>query len=98
MSSARKTSRLARQPGAASRNIIGERLRLARHHHAEPLSAEALSALIAERSSLEITPNMLSKIENGLRSAYDYEVLAFADVLEVSADWLLGRTDRKTFP
>lgn len=78
--------------------MIGERLRLARHHHPTPLSAEALCARVADEQGLELTPNMLSKIENGLRAAYDYEVLALAVVLEVSADWLLGRTDRKTQP
>ncbi|MEF2279906.1 hypothetical protein V3W47_16555 [Deinococcus sp. YIM 134068] len=96
MPSRRKTSLPDKLQGATKKNIIGERLRLARHHHTPPLTADALSALVYERYGLDITPNMISKVEGGFRAAFDYEVRAFAAVLKLSSDWLLGLTERKT--
>jgi transcriptional regulator with XRE-family HTH domain len=37
-----------------------------------------------------IDQGTLSKIENGTRPVYDYEVAAFVEVLQVPAEWLLG--------
>lgn len=93
MPSGRRT-RASSLPTAArgqGRNIIAERLYLARHHHTPPLTAEALSDLIFEKTGANISANVIIKIENGLRAAYDYEVRSFADILGISTDWLLGR-------
>lgn len=95
MPAARRPRSSALPPGSRGRNVIGNRLFLARHHHTPPLTAEALSTLVFDRTGTDISGNMISKIENGLRVAYDYEVRAFADALAVSTDWLLGRTDER---
>lgn len=34
----------------------------------------------------------LSKLEGQIRHVMDYELSALADILNVSVDWLLGRT------
>ncbi|BDP41001.1 hypothetical protein DAETH_09700 [Deinococcus aetherius] len=71
MTSRRKASLRNKQQGAVGKNIIGERLRLARHHHTPPLTTNALSTLVYERYGLDITPNMISKVEGGFRAAFD---------------------------
>lgn len=98
MSARRKTSLAAKQHGGdgSGKNIIGARLRLARHHHTPPLTANALSKLVLDDSGVDITPNMISKIEGGFRAAFDYEVRALSAVLNLSSDWLLGLSERKT--
>jgi hypothetical protein len=71
-------------------NVIAERLKLARKQHSPPITMERLAVMIQEREQVEITLSMLTKIEAGIRGVYDYEVAAFARVLEVDANWLLG--------
>lgn len=77
-----------------SRNIIGERLKLARHHHTPPWTAEQLSEAVGA-GDFEVNPSAILKLEVGLRGAADYEVAAFARALGVRADWLLGLTEEK---
>lgn len=74
-------------------NIISARLKLARRQHDPPWTLEQLSAAVEEREGLEISLGTIGKIEAGVRGVYDYEVAAFANVLGISADWLLGRTE-----
>ena len=52
---------------------------------------ELLAKLQVE--GLDISQSILSKIENGKRPVYDIELKAFAKVLSVSVNWLLGETD-----
>lgn len=40
---------------------------------------------------VEMTSPVLSKIEGQHRAVYDYELLAIANILDVSTDYLLGR-------
>jgi transcriptional regulator with XRE-family HTH domain len=75
-------------------NVVGERLRLARANHNPPLTQEELSEKVANIIGAEFYTNAVSKIESNKRSVYDYEVLAFAKALGVSADWLLGLSSK----
>ena len=56
-----------------------------------------LSTAVEEATGLEVSGGTLGKIEAGIRSAYNWEVTAFARALGVSTDWLLGLSSRLTF-
>lgn len=79
------------------RNIVGERLHLARHRHTPPWTMQQLSDAVEEVVGLEITVATIGKIESGVRGAYDWEIAAFARALGISSDWLLSLTDRLRF-
>ena len=42
---------------------------------------------------VELTASGLSKLEGQIRSVCDYELVAIADVLGVSINWLVGKED-----
>lgn len=46
------------------------------------------------RHNIVFTRNGISRIETGQRYVTDLELIAFADVLQVSTAWLLGETHR----
>lgn len=66
-------------------NVIGPRLKKIRSER--KISQTKLSELCRERN-LKRSVATISKIENQLRSVYDYEVQIFADALNVSIDEL----------
>lgn len=66
-------------------NVIGPRLKKIRIER--KISQTKLSELCRERY-LKRSVATISKIENQLRSVYDYEVQIFADALGVSIDEL----------
>ncbi len=72
------------------KNISGKRIREARkklHLSQEYLAARMqVAGIIMER-------DVISRIEIGTRFIPDYEIPIFAEVLQVSTDWLLGLTD-----
>lgn len=72
-----------------SRNIIGRRVREARHRFDPPLTQDQLAGRLASRG-VQLDRVALAKVEGGLRSAFDFEVKGLAAVLEVDANWLLG--------
>jgi transcriptional regulator with XRE-family HTH domain len=71
-----------------SKNIIGSRVREARTTHT-PFTQDQVSAKLA-RLGVQIDRAGISKIENGMRHVYDYELKALAKVLGVPVNWLLG--------
>jgi len=71
------------------KNIIGERVYQARNASLPPCTQQELSDRLA-RVSVTVSRSGVAKIESGERSVYDFEVRAFAEVLGVSVDWLLG--------
>jgi hypothetical protein len=77
-----------------SRNIIGARIREARHHFDPPLTQDQLAGRLAQEG-VQLDRVALTKVENGLRCAFDFEVKALAAVLKVDANWLLGIDARK---
>jgi len=72
-----------------SRNIIGNRVREARHRFDPPITQDQLAGQLA-RQGVTLDRVALAKVESGLRSAFDFEVKGLAAVLEVDANWLLG--------
>jgi len=71
-------------------NIIGKKVREARHNFNPSLSQKELAAKL-EINGWEISRGTLSKIEAGIRQVTDFELLALANVLKVSPEWLLDR-------
>ena len=74
-------------------NIVSQRITLARQKHKPAWTMEALSQALEERTGLVLSTGTIGKIEAGIRGVFDYEVVAFAQTLEVDANWLLGLID-----
>jgi hypothetical protein len=72
-----------------SRNIIGRRVKQARQGFVPPLTQDQLSGRLAGEG-VQLDRVALSKVESGLRSAFDFEVKGLAKILNVDANWLLG--------
>ena len=68
------------------RNICGERVRMARL--SKRISQEILAAKMQTRG-VNIAQDAISNIESGRRLVMDYELRAFASVLQVSIEELL---------
>lgn len=69
------------------KNISGDRIREARQK--KRLSQSDLAARM-QVEGVVIERDSISRIEIGTRFVPDYELPAFARVLDVSVDWLLG--------
>ena len=70
-------------------NIVGPRIVRARGLSDPPLTQDSLSGKLA-LTGLFLDRAAIAKIETSRRRVLDYEVKAFAEVLHVSAEWLLG--------
>lgn len=81
--------RLRMQP-LGDKNIIGTRVEIARRNLG--MRQKELLAQLQIRG-LDMTASGLSKVEGQLRSVLDYELLAFAEILDVSVNWLLTGKD-----
>lgn len=84
----RRVRGLKREDGRL--NVVGERLAAARRTQTPPWTQERLALALEEGEGLNISLGTIGKIEAGIRSVYDFEVAAFARVLGVDANWLLG--------
>lgn len=73
------------------KNVIGERVRLARVAMRPSVSQEDLSGRLAAKG-VQITQTGISKLEKGQRYVLDYEALAIAKALRVSVSWLYGES------
>lgn len=69
-------------------NIVGMRLAKARTDHIPPMTQLDLAEAVV-KAGARIDRAGIAKIENGLRSVCDYEVLALAGALAVDPLWLL---------
>ena len=76
----------------ARRNIIGERVRLARER-ANPLITQADLAARLQIEGLQLERVTISKIETGYREVTDVEAMAIAKALCVTISWLLGESE-----
>ena len=81
-----KTRKLA----LGNRNIIGKRVTEARAVRGMK-QVELLAKL--QTAGIDISSPALSLLEGQKRPVFDFELAALADVLGVSVDWLLGRSD-----
>ena len=76
------------------KNIIGQRIKIARAMHKPPLSQADLLARL-QVANMQITQATLSKIENEDRAVSDKEVVEIAKALDVEILWLLGEKETK---
>jgi transcriptional regulator with XRE-family HTH domain len=72
------------------KNIIGERVRLARLQAKPPITQEQLAARLQVEGFGYIDQAKISRIENGARPVQDYELLALSEALNVTPNWLLS--------
>jgi len=70
-------------------NLVGKRVKRARGESEPPLTQLALSEKLAKRGVF-IDRAGVAKIETGIRSVLDYELVALAKSLNVGVTWLLG--------
>ena len=73
----------------ARRNVICERVRLARER-AKPLITQTDLAARLQVEGLRLERATISKIETGYREVTDVEALAIAKALGVTVSWLMG--------
>ena len=74
------------------KNIVGDRVRQARLTGKPWVSQSDLVARL-EILGMIIDQPTVSKIEGGLRPVFDYELVALAEALRVSVQWLLKGTE-----
>jgi hypothetical protein len=72
----------------AKRNVVGARVKMARHQFSPPLTQDQLAGKLA-KISVQLDRVAIAKIESGLRCVFDFELRAFAKVLRVDVRWLL---------
>ena len=76
------------------RNIIGDRVRLARKK-AKPQITQLDLAARLQVEGLHLEQAAISKIEAGNREVTDVEVAAIAKVLGVTVGWLFGNSEER---
>lgn len=77
--------RLRAQP-LGNKNLVGARVETARK--SQGIKQKELLAQLQVRG-VDLSASGLSKLEGQLRSVTDFELLALADILNVSLRWLL---------
>ena len=75
------------------RNIIGDRVRLARETAKPRITQNDLAARL-QTHGLQLEQAAVSKIESGYREVIDTEVATIAKVLGVTIGWLFGESDK----
>lgn len=75
-----------------SKNLIGERLRLARLTQKPVVTQKDLLARL-EILETYLPESAISKIEAGTRPVTDKELVAIAHALNMSTSWLLGEKE-----
>ena len=75
-----------------ARNIIGERVRLARKR-AEPHITQLDLAARLQVQGIRLEQAAISKIEAGTRDVTDIEIVAIAEALDVPVSWLFGKSE-----
>ena len=74
------------------RNLIGERVKLARNSAKPKITQLELSARL-QILGVDIGDSAIGKIENGVSAVTDVQLAAFAKALNVATSWLLGEKD-----
>jgi transcriptional regulator with XRE-family HTH domain len=82
---------------SARKNLVGDRVRMARAAFNPPLTQDQLAGKLAGIKVLIDRPGV-TKLENGTRRVFDFEVVALAQVLVVDVSWLLGLTQASSIP
>ena len=79
-----------RKQALGDRNLIGSRVEAARKK--QGMKQKELLAQL-QVSGVDMNASGLSKLEGQIRFVTDFELVALADILGVSVEWLLGRTE-----
>ena len=79
-----------RKQALGDRNLIGSRVEAARKK--QVMKQKELLAQL-QVSGVDMNASGLSKLEGQIRFVTDVELVALADILGVSVDWLLGLTE-----
>lgn len=79
-----------RKQELGTRNLVGARVEAARKK--KGMKQKELLAQL-QVSGVDMNASGLSKLEGQIRFVTDVELVALADILEVSVDFLLGRED-----
>ncbi len=74
------------------RNVVGKRVREARRQAKPPITQEDLVARL-QVLGLKAEQSTISKIEQGIRPVFDFEVVALAKALKVPVTCLLETAD-----
>ena len=77
-----------RKQALGNRTLIGARVEQARKELGMK-QKELLAQL--QVNGVDMNASALSKLEGQVRSVNDFEIVALANILNVSVDWLLGR-------
>ncbi len=77
-----------RKQSLGNRNLIGARVELARKHLGMK-QKELLAQL--QVNGVDMNASGLSKLEGQIRYVTDFELVALANILSVSVNWLLGQ-------
>ena len=77
-----------RKQALGNRNLIGARVEQARKELG--MKQQELLAQL-QVNGVDMNASALSKLEGQVRSVNDFEIVALANILNVSVDWLLGR-------
>lgn len=78
-----------KKPKGAS-NLVGFGIRKARLESRPPITQNDLVARLQVLGLDYMDQTKISRIENGERPVYDYELVALAQALKVSVEWLLS--------
>lgn len=81
-----------RKQALGDRNICGERISQ-RRKEINMKQVELLRKL--QDKGIEFNASGLSKVEGQIRSINDYELVALAEILDVSVYWLLGLEEKE---
>lgn len=76
----------------SSNNLCGKQIKYARA--LIEMSQTELCAALSVDHSIEISQDVISKIENGIRAVNDIELVAIAQILNVTPCFLLYGDDR----
>lgn len=79
-----------RKQALGTRNIVGQRIEQRRK--AINMKQKDLLTQLQIRG-IDLNASGLSKLEGQLRSVMDFELLALAETLDVSVNWLLGKEE-----
>jgi ribosome-binding protein aMBF1 (putative translation factor) len=74
---------------AATKNLVGQKVREARQQRIPPVSQEDLAGKLSAKGIL-LDRSAISRIESQSRYLMDYEIAAIAKCLKVSVAWLFG--------
>ncbi len=85
---------LRRIPAMSPKNIIGERVRLARRR-AKPRVTQIDLAARLQTLGLQVDQAAISRIESGSHEVTDVEVAMIAKALGVTAGWLFGESENE---